>query len=111
MKQERVWIAGYIFILTSRVEISISKPFGLHITFVYSIRTSSGTFLRRGHDQIVTNIEKRIADVTFIPVGTFFLPFVSLLFVISLFIKLRIDSPTNVFDSIMSYKSEMLSSL
>jgi hypothetical protein len=33
------------------------------------------------------------------------------LFVISLFIKLRIDSPTNVFDSIMSYKSEMLSSL
>ncbi|KAK2408763.1 putative prolyl 4-hydroxylase [Trifolium repens] len=33
-----------------------------------SVRTSSGTFLRRGHDQIVTNIEKRISDVTFIPV-------------------------------------------
>ncbi|WJX94120.1 procollagen-proline 4-dioxygenase [Trifolium repens] len=31
-------------------------------------RTSSGTFLARGRDQIVRNIEKRIADITFIPV-------------------------------------------
>ncbi|TKY58320.1 prolyl 4-hydroxylase 10 [Spatholobus suberectus] len=31
-------------------------------------RTSSGTFLARGRDKIVTNIEKRIADFTFIPV-------------------------------------------
>ncbi|KZV53826.1 hypothetical protein F511_00092 [Dorcoceras hygrometricum] len=32
------------------------------------VRTSSGTFLRRGQDKIVRNIEKRIADFTFIPV-------------------------------------------
>ncbi|AET03713.1 putative procollagen-proline dioxygenase [Medicago truncatula] len=33
-----------------------------------SIRTSSGTFLDREGDEIVSNIEKRIADFTFIPV-------------------------------------------
>ncbi|KAL2333852.1 hypothetical protein Fmac_015065 [Flemingia macrophylla] len=33
-----------------------------------SERTSSGAFLARGSDEIVTNIEKRIADFTFIPV-------------------------------------------
>ncbi|AET03705.1 putative procollagen-proline dioxygenase [Medicago truncatula] len=33
-----------------------------------SVRTSSGTFLDRGGDEIVRNIEKRIADFTFIPV-------------------------------------------
>ncbi|KAG5022823.1 hypothetical protein JHK82_018723 [Glycine max] len=32
------------------------------------VRTSSGTFLARGHDKIVRDIEKRIADFTFIPV-------------------------------------------
>ncbi|GAU22661.1 hypothetical protein TSUD_234830 [Trifolium subterraneum] len=32
------------------------------------VRTSSGTFLARGRDKIVRNIEKRIADFTFIPV-------------------------------------------
>ncbi|XP_010266054.1 PREDICTED: probable prolyl 4-hydroxylase 3 [Nelumbo nucifera] len=32
------------------------------------VRTSSGTFLRRGQDAIIRNIEKRIADYTFIPV-------------------------------------------
>ncbi|CAI8608972.1 unnamed protein product [Vicia faba] len=32
------------------------------------VRTSTGTFLKRGQDQIVRNIEKRIADFTFIPV-------------------------------------------
>jgi hypothetical protein len=31
----------------------------------------------RGHDQIMSNIEKRIADFTFIPVGMFVLPFVA----------------------------------
>ncbi|WCJ35059.1 2-oxoglutarate (2OG) and Fe(II)-dependent oxygenase superfamily protein [Euphorbia peplus] len=31
------------------------------------VRTSSGMFLRRGRDKIVTNIEKRIADFSFIP--------------------------------------------
>ncbi|XP_010539831.1 PREDICTED: probable prolyl 4-hydroxylase 3 isoform X2 [Tarenaya hassleriana] len=32
------------------------------------VRTSSGTFLRRGKDKIIRDIEKRIADYTFIPV-------------------------------------------
>ncbi|XVE82427.1 hypothetical protein DITRI_Ditri16bG0003900 [Diplodiscus trichospermus] len=32
------------------------------------VRTSSGTFLRRGRDKIIRNIEKRISDFTFIPV-------------------------------------------
>lgn len=34
------------------------------------VRTSSGMFLRRGQDKIIRTIEKRIADYTFIPVGT-----------------------------------------
>ncbi|AET03711.2 prolyl 4-hydroxylase alpha subunit, putative [Medicago truncatula] len=33
-----------------------------------SARTSSGTFINRGHDKILRNIEQRIADFTFIPV-------------------------------------------
>lgn len=32
------------------------------------VRTSSGMFLNRGQDKIIRNIEKRIADFTFIPV-------------------------------------------
>ncbi|CAI0461990.1 unnamed protein product, partial [Linum tenue] len=32
------------------------------------VRTSSGTFLARGRDKVVREIEKRIADFTFIPV-------------------------------------------
>ncbi|KAK1553558.1 hypothetical protein Q3G72_000403 [Acer saccharum] len=32
------------------------------------VRTSSGMFLKRGQDKIISNIEKRIADFTFIPV-------------------------------------------
>lgn len=32
------------------------------------VRTSSGTFLARGGDKIISNIEQRIADFTFIPV-------------------------------------------
>lgn len=32
------------------------------------VRTSSGMFLRRGQDKIIRNIEKRIADFTFIPI-------------------------------------------
>lgn len=31
------------------------------------VRTSSGTFLRRGQDDVIERIEKRIADFTFIP--------------------------------------------
>ena len=33
------------------------------------VRTSSGMFMRRGGDKVIRNIEKRIADYTFIPVG------------------------------------------
>ncbi|KAK9165047.1 hypothetical protein Scep_000238 [Stephania cephalantha] len=32
------------------------------------VRTSSGTFLKRGRDKVIRNIEKRIADFTFVPV-------------------------------------------
>ncbi|GMY28188.1 probable prolyl 4-hydroxylase 3, partial [Fagus crenata] len=32
------------------------------------VRTSSGMFLRRGQDKIISHIEKRIADFTFIPI-------------------------------------------
>lgn len=38
------------------------------------VRTSSGTFLQRGQDKTIRNIEKRIADFTFIPVGMFLVP-------------------------------------
>ncbi|CAI8608971.1 unnamed protein product [Vicia faba] len=37
-------------------------------SFDSSVRTSSGTFLQRGHDKIVRKIEKRISDFTHIPV-------------------------------------------
>jgi prolyl 4-hydroxylase len=33
------------------------------------IRTSTGTFLARGHDAVISTIEKRVAAVTMIPVG------------------------------------------
>ena len=33
------------------------------------VRTSSGTFLGTGQDEIVRRIEKRVAQVTMIPVG------------------------------------------
>lgn len=39
------------------------------ISLVHRVRTSSGMFLRREQDKIIRNIEKRIADFTFIPVG------------------------------------------
>ncbi|XP_078440425.1 putative prolyl 4-hydroxylase 3 [Wolffia australiana] len=56
--------------------IELSKPHMYKSTVVDSatgksvdsrVRTSSGTFLRRGHDKVVEAIEKRIADFTFIP--------------------------------------------
>lgn len=43
------------------------------ITFVRRVRTSSGTFLTRGRDKFIRNIEKKIADFTFIPAGMHFL--------------------------------------
>ncbi|KAI3797017.1 hypothetical protein L1987_39706 [Smallanthus sonchifolius] len=57
--------------------INLAKPHMAKSTVVDSktgqskdsrVRTSSGTFLRRGRDKIIRNIEKRIADFTFIPV-------------------------------------------
>lgn len=55
------------------------KPYLIHIPFTFRVRTSSGTFLARGRDKIVKNIEKRISDFTFIPVGKYFAPPVSFL--------------------------------
>lgn len=40
-----------------------------HMTFFCRVRTSSGTFLARGRDKIIRDIEKRIADFSFVPVG------------------------------------------
>ncbi|KAL8245765.1 hypothetical protein R6Q59_006981 [Mikania micrantha] len=57
--------------------INLAKPHMAKSTVVDSktgqskdsrVRTSSGTFLRRGRDKIIRNIEKRIADFTFIPI-------------------------------------------
>lgn len=56
--------------------ISVAEPHMAKSTVVDSktgrskdsrVRTSSGMFLRRGRDKIVRDIEKRIADFTFIP--------------------------------------------
>ncbi|KAJ8429888.1 hypothetical protein Cgig2_032881 [Carnegiea gigantea] len=57
--------------------INIAKPHMVKSTVVdvktgkskdSRVRTSSGAFLKRGQDKIIRNIEKRIADFTFIPV-------------------------------------------
>ncbi|KAM0844400.1 hypothetical protein ACQ4PT_057076 [Festuca glaucescens] len=57
--------------------ISLAKPHMKKSTVVDSatggskdsrVRTSSGTFLRRGQDKIIRTIEKRISDFTFVPV-------------------------------------------
>ncbi|KAF3678576.1 Prolyl 4-hydroxylase 5 [Capsicum annuum] len=57
--------------------ISLSKPHMQKSSVVDSstgksmdsrVRTSSGTFLARGRDKVIRDIEKRIADFTFIPV-------------------------------------------
>lgn len=57
--------------------ISLAKPHMAKSTVVDSatgrskdsrVRTSSGMFLKRGRDKIIRDIEKRIADFTFIPV-------------------------------------------
>ncbi|KAL8172110.1 hypothetical protein V2J09_023914 [Rumex salicifolius] len=56
--------------------ISLAKPHMAKSTVVDSktgrskdsrVRTSSGMFLKRGRDKVIRNIEKRIADFTFIP--------------------------------------------
>ncbi|KAL6504467.1 putative prolyl 4-hydroxylase 3 [Orobanche gracilis] len=56
--------------------INVAKPHMVKSTVVDSktgnskdsrVRTSSGMFLRRGRDKVIANIEKRIADYTFIP--------------------------------------------
>ncbi|CAN1226420.1 Probable prolyl 4-hydroxylase 10 [Linum perenne] len=57
--------------------ISLAKPHMVKSTVVDSetgkskdsrVRTSSGTFLARGRDKVVRDIEQRIADFSFIPV-------------------------------------------
>lgn len=57
--------------------IALAKPHMQKSTVVDSetgkskdsrVRTSSGTFLARGRDKVIREIEKRIADFTFIPV-------------------------------------------
>ncbi|KAL4281911.1 hypothetical protein GQ457_03G030860 [Hibiscus cannabinus] len=57
--------------------IKLAKPHMAKSTVVDSktgkskdsrVRTSSGMFLRRGQDKIIRDIEKRIADYTFIPI-------------------------------------------
>ncbi|KAK8580046.1 hypothetical protein V6N12_070334 [Hibiscus sabdariffa] len=57
--------------------IKLAKPHMTKSTVVDSktgkskdsrVRTSSGMFLRRGQDKIIRDIEKRIADYTFIPI-------------------------------------------
>ncbi|KAJ0086892.1 hypothetical protein Patl1_09481 [Pistacia atlantica] len=57
--------------------INLAKPHMAKSTVVDSktgrskdsrVRTSSGMFLRRGQDKVIRNIEKRIADFSFIPV-------------------------------------------
>ncbi|EPS68098.1 hypothetical protein M569_06675 [Genlisea aurea] len=57
--------------------INVAKPHMQKSTVVDSktgkskdsrVRTSSGMFLRRGRDAVIRDIEKRIADFTFIPV-------------------------------------------
>lgn len=45
---------------------------GVSTPFCLRVRTSSGTFLARGRDKTIRTIEKRIADFTFLPVGTLF---------------------------------------
>ncbi|GER33996.1 2-oxoglutarate (2OG) and Fe(II)-dependent oxygenase superfamily protein [Striga asiatica] len=58
--------------------INLAKPHMVKSTVVDSktgkskdsrVRTSSGMFLRRGRDKVIRDIEKRIADFTFIPAG------------------------------------------
>lgn len=45
-----------------------------NILIKFRVRTSSGTFLARGRDKIIRNIEKKIADFTFLPMGMWFEP-------------------------------------
>ncbi|KAG9149034.1 hypothetical protein Leryth_010641 [Lithospermum erythrorhizon] len=67
----------YHFLEECEYLINLAKPHMVKSTVVDSktgkstdsrVRTSSGTFLRRGRDKIIRSIEKRIADYTFIPV-------------------------------------------
>ncbi|KAF9596416.1 hypothetical protein IFM89_010680 [Coptis chinensis] len=54
--------------------INLAKPHMEKSTVVDSnwssmVRTSSGTFLKRGWDKIIRNLRKRISDFTFLPVA------------------------------------------
>ena len=50
------------------VELTTVKKFNSLFPHI-RVRTSSGTFLARGRDKIIRDIERRIAEFTFIPVG------------------------------------------
>ncbi|KAL8143837.1 hypothetical protein V2J09_016869 [Rumex salicifolius] len=43
------------------------QVFSIALPSLIAVRTSSGAFLTRGQDKIISNIEKRIPDWTFIP--------------------------------------------
>lgn len=43
----------------------------INLLIACRVRTSSGTFLARGRDKTIREIEKRIADFSFIPAGMF----------------------------------------
>lgn len=59
----------------SHVFFSLQVAFGNFLNFKFPnalmcrVRTSSGAFLKTGHDEIVKEIENKISDFTFIPVG------------------------------------------
>ena len=80
VKLERVKTAGLVISLFLKRNNdllyldALFPSFTEYFTLTFRVRTSSGTFLARGRDKIVRNIEKRIADFTFIPVGKYFRP-------------------------------------
>lgn len=51
-----------------RISHKLILLYSIHL-LLNRVRTSSGTFLARGRDKTIREIEKRISDFTFIPVG------------------------------------------
>lgn len=64
MKGQNLW-----FLIFVALPFCLIRLLNFYLLSCCRVRTSSGTFLRRGRDKIVRDIEKRIADYTFIPVG------------------------------------------
>lgn len=61
-----------LYLLNAEDDFILFYSYVADIHFIYRVRTSSGTFLARGRDKIIRDIEKRIADFTFLPVGMWF---------------------------------------